>query len=119
GDEGVAPPVGEPGVAGDDRAVAAARDEIGVGGLVQRRAEAAAALALEAARVGGVLAGVVGAQAQRRLAGAELEAQLAGRGEVLLAVEAARRLVGVVEALVPVRIVAVDAVPLDDDRRDA
>ena len=109
----VAPPVGEPRIAGDDRASVAALHDVGVGGAFQRRREGGAPLLFAPLKARGRrdrrLARradhrfvSLGGEQQHRLAGAEIEAQFAGRGEVLAAVEAARALLGVEEVAVPV-----------------
>ena len=57
GDEGVAAPIGEPGIAGDDGLARAAADQVGIGGAVQRRGKFLAAAAFDFAleRVEGCL----------------------------------------------------------------
>ncbi len=121
GDERVTAPVGEPGIAGDDRPTAAASHEVGVGGPGQRRREGGApdALGLEPGR---------GRRRRRRRRqrrsprpreGASShtassppsgEGELARRPEVFAVVEAAVALRRVEELPVPIRAVRVDGV---------
>ena len=116
GDEGVAPPVGEPGVAGDDRAPVPAPHEVGVGRTTEPR------------RMGGAGGGRVGSQAlperhgvpfeaasvrgerQHRRIARQVESEDAGRAQVLHVVEAARAFLFVEERPIPVRLVRVGAV---------
>ena len=122
GDEGIAAPVGEPGVARDDRPAAAALHDIGVGRLLQGRGEVLAAPRLEVDQAGGVDLGVglAGREHQGRLAAVQRPGENAGRRQVLDEVEAALALTIVLEIAEPDRLLAVAAVGRDRrDRRDA
>ncbi len=120
-DEGVAPPVGEPGIAGNDGLALAALHDVGIGALLLGRSEAPAALRLHVEQEGGVHVrrGLARAQHHRRLAAVEGPAELARRGEILDEVEAALALGIVLEVAVPLGLVAVRAVGHDRDRRNA
>jgi hypothetical protein len=125
-DEGVAPPVGEPGIAGEQRAAAVALHEVGVGGPFEGRREGGAALLLALAQplrdprrvaalehAGALFRG----QQPDGLALHEVELENAGRGEVLETVETALALLLVEEAPVPVGRVDVVRVRERDDGR--
>ncbi len=122
GDEGVAAPVGEPGVARDDRPAMAPLHDIGIGRLLQGCREALAPPRLEVGQAGGVDLGVglAGREHQGRLAAVERPGEDPGRGQVLDEVEAALALTIILEVAVPDRLLAVAAIRRDRrDRRDA
>ena len=111
-DHRVAPPVGEPGVTGDDRAQVSAPDDEGIGGADQVAHErvgvlpslhergAAGALAL--ADLGGARGRPdLGGSDDRGLAEREVESEGAGAEEVFLPVEPPLALLLVLETIVP------------------
>ena len=120
-DEGVAPPVGEPGIAGDDGPAGAAAHHVSVGRALERRPEAAPPARLRVEEPCRVQIGrrLAGAQHQRGVAAVQCPREHAGRGEILDVVEAAVPLGIVLEIAIPHRFVPVAAVGHRRDRRHA
>ena len=121
GDEGVAPPVGEPGKAGDHRASGAAIDQIAVGGQPGcGPGGPPSAFGLDraaCARDGGLRPAAAGAQHDHGVVLCEIEAKQARRGLILDTVKAARSLLAVEEVTVPFRRLHVFAIGQRDDPR--
>src|SRR5207245_7735059 len=128
--EGVAPPVGEPWISGDDGPPFATAHEVGIRGAVETRGKGVAPPSLRCAQPGdrrlrgGTLrkrrpALQVRRENEDRLLAPEIEAENARRGQVLDVIEPASPLLRVENVSIPERLVMVAAVRKDSDARDS